>query len=61
MLARLRPGRPAAEYDARFGVDRFGISVKCTESQAATAREIFRQAGAEEVRLTGDEIEQTNG
>ena len=60
VLARLWPRTPTPDYDVRFGVDRFGISVKCTESQAVTAREIFRQAGAEEVRPAGP-IEQDNG
>jgi len=37
-------------YDTRFTQDRFGILVRCTESERATVTTILKAAGAEEVR-----------
>lgn len=38
-------------YDPRFSEDRFGIFIRCDESQAQTVMDLLRAAGAEEVRI----------
>ena len=43
-----RGGSP--HYDPRFSADRFGVEVACEAADIAAVREIFRGAGAEEVR-----------
>jgi hypothetical protein len=49
LFARLRPGHPIKTYDPRFNVDRFGITVYCSEEQLSQAQSILEDAGAEEV------------
>jgi hypothetical protein len=42
-------------YDERFGIDRFGLIVSCTdEAQRSEAGRLIRTAGAEEVREVED-------
>ena len=48
-FARLRPGRPTAAYDPRFGEDQFGIAVTCGPSESARVAALLRDAGAREV------------
>jgi hypothetical protein len=40
---------PVAGYSERFGADRFGIAVECTEDESARIEGILQEAGAEEV------------
>ena len=40
---------PIPGYTARFGADRFGIAVECSESESSRIESLMREAGAEEV------------
>jgi hypothetical protein len=40
---------PIPGYSPRFGSDRFGIAVDCTENESARIESMMREAGAEEV------------
>jgi hypothetical protein len=50
-------GIPAIEiapgYDGRFGEDRFGIVVRCDETEAARVESMMKESGAEEVVREG--------
>ena len=47
-LARLGPRAPEAEYDPRFQVDKFGITVFCPGDRLASMDQLLRSAGAQE-------------
>jgi len=47
--ARLGPRPPGAEYDPRFQVDKFGITVFCQTEQLTPVDQLLRGAGAQEV------------
>ncbi len=47
--ARMPALDPIGGYTSQFSEDRFGIVVRCNESDAARAESILRDAGAEEV------------
>jgi hypothetical protein len=40
---------PIAGYSERFGADRFGIAVACTEADSPKIESLMREAGAEDV------------
>ncbi len=42
--------RGSPRYDPRFSADHFGVEVECQRDQVSAVEEIFRRAGAEEVR-----------
>ncbi len=50
VLGRLPKLRRSPSYDPRFTVDRFGIEVRCPAAMVDTARQLLREAGAQEVR-----------
>jgi molybdopterin-containing oxidoreductase family membrane subunit len=48
-FARLGPRAPEAEYDPRFQVDKFGITVFCAGDRLDSMDRLLRSAGAQEV------------
>ena len=48
-LARLGPRPPEPEYDPRFQVDKFGITVFCPTDKLPSVDQLLRNAGAQEV------------
>jgi molybdopterin-containing oxidoreductase family membrane subunit len=48
--SRLYPRPLAADYDPRFSVDTFGITVECSEDAREKVADLLREAGAGEVR-----------
>jgi len=48
--SRLYPRSVAEDYDPRFSVDAFGISVQCEDDARARVADLLRGAGADEVR-----------
>jgi len=43
----------ASGYDGRFGGDRFGIVIRCDETEAARVESMMKESGAEEVVREG--------
>jgi hypothetical protein len=54
-LSRIPTTVTAPGYDGRFGEDRFGIVVRCDETEAARVEAILKESGAEEVVHEGVE------
>ena len=50
LLSRLPAFEPAPGYQARFGADKFGLVVRCEETEVQKFEGILREAGAEEVQ-----------
>jgi hypothetical protein len=51
LFSRLSIFRSGTAFDARFSGDRFGLAITCIPSLSGRAELIFKNAGAEEVRI----------
>lgn len=48
-----KAGRPELGYDARLGVDRFGVFIPCSAEQVPEVKQLLLDAGVEEISIEG--------